>query len=195
MTTIHTLHTTIQFPAPPDEDQLPLLQSFPFLWPDLCPQTVTWTTIDGRDPLLHPLLEYAATALDDEHEFRRHYGCACTFHDLDNCFLAARWINLTIEGVIAAVHQWMDVAGMLAIVKRDAPDLATVVQSLLQQVGQEQQRLLTLLAILQGVYFTYCQAHHVLPTLFASLEAMEGTIIPLLAIPTEQDKQAEEVHP
>ncbi len=93
MTTIHTFHTTIQFPTSPDDDLLPSLSSFPFLWPDLRPQRETWTTVDGRDPLLHSVLDYATDAIDEEHAYRRHYQHACSFHGAGNSFLAARWMN------------------------------------------------------------------------------------------------------
>ena len=67
MTTIHTLHTTIQFPSEPGDDLLPALHTCSSLWPDLRAQraqTATWTTVEGRHPMLHPLIEYAADALD-----------------------------------------------------------------------------------------------------------------------------------
>lgn len=167
MTTIHALHTTIQFPTEPGDDLLPDLFSCESLWPNLWPQMATWTRVDGRHPMLHPLIEYATDAFDTEGSFRLHYQRACTFHRHGNSFLAAQWINLSIQGMIVTVHRWMDVAAMLAMVERDAPDLAAMVHPLLQAVGTEQQRLLTLLAILQGVYFTYCQTQHILPTLLA----------------------------
>ena len=92
---------------------------------------------------------------------------------MGNSFLAARWINLSIQSAIATVHQWMDVAGMLSMVEQDAPELARMVHPLLEQVGTEQQRLLILLAILQGIYFTYCQTQHMVPTLLALPEEEE----------------------
>ncbi len=206
MTTIHTLHTTIQFPTPGDEQVLPYLHSFSFLWPDLDVQTASWTSVDAQHPMLHPLIEYALNALDDEQQSRRHYKQACTFHHVGNAFLAAHWTNLSIQRVMVTVYQWMDVAAMLAMVERDAPELTAIVHPLLQLVGKEQQRLLTLLAILQGVYFSYCQTCHVQPTLVALPDEGEdeqedqdddydGPFPRLVPVPDESTDSKEKVRP
>ena len=67
----------------------------------------------------------------------------------------------------------MDVASTLSHIEHDVSDLSQTVRPLLEHIGRQQQRLLTLLALMQGIYFTYCQSYHVLPPLLALIDEQE----------------------